>query len=41
MDLFTSKGGSNLGAMIEAFKNTVWEEKFNEIKEKALKKVKK
>jgi len=41
MDLFTSKGGTNLGAMIESFKNTVWEEKFNEIKEKALKKVNK
>ena len=31
MDLFSSKGGANLGAMIESFKNTVWEEKFNEI----------
>ena len=37
MDLFTSKGGANLGAMVEAFKNTIGEEKFNEIKEKAFK----
>jgi len=31
MDLFTSKGGANLWWMIESFKNTVGEEKFNEI----------
>jgi flotillin len=36
MDLFSSKWWTNLWAMIEAFKNTVGEEKFNEIKEKVL-----
>ena len=34
MDLFSAKGGANLGWMIESFKNTVWEEKFNEITKK-------
>ena len=34
MDLFTSKGGANLWWMIESFKNTVGEEKFNEIASK-------
>jgi hypothetical protein len=38
MDLFSSKGGSNLWAMIESFKNTVGEEKFNEIVKKVIKK---
>ncbi len=36
MDLFTSKGGANVWAMVESFKNTVWEEKFNEIAKKAI-----
>jgi len=30
MDLFSAKGGSNIGAMVEAAKNTMWEEKVNE-----------
>ena len=41
MDLFSSKGGANVGAMIESFKNTVWEDKFNEIAQKAIKITKK
>jgi len=38
MDLFSAKGGANLGGMIESFKNTVGEEKFNEIVKKVTKK---
>jgi hypothetical protein len=38
MDLFSAKGGANLGGMIESFKNTVGEEKFNEIIKKVTKK---
>ena len=31
MDLFSANGGSNIGAMVEAAKNTMWEEKVNEL----------
>ncbi|MBS8122277.1 SPFH domain-containing protein [Candidatus Vampirococcus lugosii] len=31
MDLFSSNGGANIGAMVETFKKTVGEEKFNNI----------
>lgn len=31
MDLFSAKWGSNIGAMVEAAKNTMWEEKVNEL----------
>ena len=30
MDLFSANGGSNIGAMVEAAKNTMGEEKVNE-----------
>lgn len=31
MDLFSANGGSNIGAMVEAAKNTMWEDKVNEL----------
>ena len=34
MDLFSANGGSNIGAMVEAAKNTMWEEKVNKFIEK-------
>jgi hypothetical protein len=30
MDLFSANGGSNIWAMVEAAKNTMWEEKVND-----------
>lgn len=34
MELFSAKGGTNIGAMIEAAKNTIGEEKVAEIMKK-------
>ena len=31
MDLFSANGWANIGAMVEAAKNTIWEEKVNEL----------
>ena len=31
MDLFSANGGTNIGAMIEAAKNTLWEDKVQEL----------
>ena len=34
MDLFSANGGTNIGAMVEAAKNTMWEEKVAELMKK-------
>jgi len=38
MDLFSAKGGTNIWAMVQAAKNTMWEEKVNELMNKFIKK---
>ncbi len=38
MELFSAKGWTNIGAMVEAAKNTLWEEKVNEFMGKIVKK---
>jgi len=40
MELFSAKWGANLGAMIQSLKDTIWEEKFNQIVSKVKKEVK-